>query len=360
MVALPQGIFMKIAIESFSVLILVIGLFPMIKKDNWVFRIFDYPRFQKLVLCLTILVFWLIIGFSLFSAFDYLLFVGVAMLAVFQMYQIYPFTVLSPKMVEKTGGGSKFPSLFVMVNNVYQYNKNFSKILELVQKENPDILLLVETDQTWADEMQELKKNYPNFVEKPLDNTYGMLFYSKLPIISYEVLHLIDPEVPSIEAIIELEGGHQVKLFAIHPTPPVPHENPRSTDRDAEILLVGKKVKEYNKPSLVLGDLNDVGWSYTSELFLKVSGLLDPRRGRGLFSTFHAKYFFLRWPLDHIFVSKHFTLDNLKIHNNTGSDHFPISAKFSLRPFNNNESLDVDASEMKEAEEKIKKGKENG
>jgi hypothetical protein len=30
-----------------------------------------------------------------------------------------------------------------------------------------------------------------------------------------------------------------------------------STDRDAEILMVGK-YKEYNKPCLVMGDMNDV------------------------------------------------------------------------------------------------------
>jgi hypothetical protein len=30
-------------------------------------------------------------------------------------------------------------------------------------------------------------------------------------------------------------------IIRIHPTPPVPQENPESTERDAEILLVGEK-----------------------------------------------------------------------------------------------------------------------
>jgi endonuclease/exonuclease/phosphatase (EEP) superfamily protein YafD len=350
---------MKTLLEILSILILVAGLVPVIKKDYWTFRIFDYPRFQKFVICLAILGIWIFLGFSEFSTLNYILFGGLVMMAVFQMYQIYPFTFLSSKMVEGTGASSSFPTIAVMVINVYQYNKNYKKILDLVQSENPDVVLLVETDKDWAKSMNGLKTSHNNFVEIPQDNTYGMLFYSKFSIISYNVLHLIDPEIPSIEAFIELNSGDQVKIFAIHPTPPVPSENPSSTERDAEILLVGKKVKDYDKPAMVLGDLNDVGWSYTSELFLKISGLLDPRRGRGMFSTFHAKYFFLRWPLDHIFVSKHFTLDNLKIHENIGSDHFPISAKFSLKPDNGNENLQADKEEKEEADEKIEKGRSN-
>jgi endonuclease/exonuclease/phosphatase (EEP) superfamily protein YafD len=350
---------MKTTIEILSILILVAGLVPVIKKDYWTFRIFDYPRFQKFVICLTLVAIWLFIGFSAFSTLDFILFGGLVIMAVFQMYQIYPFTLFSPNMVESTGASSSFPSISVMVINVYQNNKNFKKTLDLVQDENPDVVLLVETDQGWSQSMNSLKTNHPHFVEIPQDNTYGMLFYSKFPIISYKVLHLIDPEIPSIEALIELDSGDRVKIFAIHPTPPVPTENPSSTDRDAEILLVSKKVKDYDKPTLVLGDLNDVGWSYTSELFLKISGLLDPRRGRGMFSTFHAKYFFLRWPLDHIFVSKHFTLDNLKIHRNIGSDHFPLSAKFSLKPNNGNENMVADKEEKEDADEKIENGISN-
>ena len=51
--------------------------------------------------------------------------------------------------------------------------------------------------------------------------------------------------------------------------------------------------------------------------------MLDPRAGR-MYNTFHARYWFLRWPLDHVFVSDAFLLRGLKRLPAFGSDHFPI------------------------------------
>ena len=96
--------------------------------------------------------------------------------------------------------------------------------------------------------------------------------------------------------------------------------------------MVAQKAKNSDLPVLVMGDLNDVAWSYTTELFAKTSGLLDPRRGLGFFNSFNAKYFFLRFPLDHIFCSTDFSLTSLKRMNSCGSDHFPMCANLQFDP----------------------------
>lgn len=116
--------------------------------------------------------------------------------------------------------------------------------------------------------------------------------------------------------------------------PPSPTESATATDRDAELLLVGREIEFMNEPVLVFGDLNDVAWSSTSKLFQKISGLLDPRKGRGLFNTFHANYPLLRWPLDHIFHSRDFMVKDIQVLPNIGSDHFPVYGKFQYQPNN--------------------------
>jgi endonuclease/exonuclease/phosphatase (EEP) superfamily protein YafD len=104
----------------------------------------------------------------------------------------------------------------------------------------------------------------------------------------------------------------------------VPTESVRSNERDAELLFVGRMIKEQDAPTIVAGDLNDVAWSRTTKLFQKISGLLDPRIGRGLYSSFHAKYPLIKFPLDHVFHTNHFRLVELKRLPNIGSDHYPI------------------------------------
>ncbi|MDB4673529.1 hypothetical protein OAF27_01825, partial [Verrucomicrobiales bacterium] len=76
--------------------------------------------------------------------------------------------------------------------------------------------------------------------------------------------------------------------------------------------------------------LNDVAWSSTTRDFKKVSGMLDPRIGRGFYNSFHAKNWYIRFPLDHIFITDEFTLVDLRRLRNIGSDHFPVAITLAL------------------------------
>ena len=92
------------------------------------------------------------------------------------------------------------------------------------------------------------------------------------------------------KATLKLPSGQLVKTWGLHPKPPVPAENDRSTARDKELMKVAFKAKRETLPVIIMGDLNDVAWSYVTGLLSKTSGLLDPRRGRGFYSTFSSYY----------------------------------------------------------------------
>lgn len=338
-------------------LLLLTVLLPLVKKDLWVFRIFDYPRFQKFIIIGLLSAIW-IIHFYSSNYWPHHIYTFLLSFSFLHLgYLIIPFTFLGKKMIARVKQTDN-QCLNLLVANIYQNNQSYDRILNLVKQNNPDIIFLLETNNQWLEGVKSLREEYPHHIEIPKENTYGLLFYSKLPLLHQEINYLIDPEIPSIVADVKF-NNQAIRMYGLHPTPPVPKENLHSTDRDAEILLVGAMAKKYKGPCIVFGDLNDVAWSYTTKLFLKTSGLLDPRRGRGFYSTFHAKYFLLRWPLDHYFVSSHFRLIKMKVEKNIHSDHFPISICLVIHNEDKTNAMKADDEDRKMAVQKIEAGLTN-
>merc|ERR1711916_44872 len=244
--------------------------------------------------------------------------------AIAQVIQIFPYTVFSKKQVEACRNPESDKMISIFVANIYMYNSKTEKVKKLISEAEPDIILLLETNNFWANTMAYLKEDYEYFVEHPLENTYGMLFYSKHKLSDTQIRFLISEEIPSISTKVTLPSGKEFDFYGIHPKPPVPQESESSLERDTELILVGKEIAENKNPSIVAGDLNDVAWSYTTKLFQKTGNLRDPRKGRGFFSTYHANYKFFRWPLDHIFHTESFELVHMERMRNIDSDHFPI------------------------------------
>ncbi|TLV02253.1 endonuclease/exonuclease/phosphatase family protein [Dyadobacter luticola] len=345
----------KLGLEIAGGLIILFTLIPIIKNDYWTFRVFEYPRLQKLFLNILIAIVFIYLGLETF--FDGLFLAMLSANAIYIFSKVFPFTFFAKKVLLAAQKHEPKNRLRIISSNVFQDNKNTKGCLQILRKYDPDIILLLETDKFWYEGTKELAEKYPHQVLVPLENTYGMLLYSRLELIEPQVRYLVDEEIPSILTNVRLESGQEIVLYCVHPTPPVPGENSHSTERDKELLLVAKEVKENQLPCIVVGDLNDVAWSYTTELFTKISGMLDPRVGRGFYNTFHAKFPFLRFPLDHVFCSTDFKLIDLKRLPNFNSDHFPILIflQYEARASEQQEEPVPDQDDLELAEEKINK-----
>lgn len=348
-------IFMKLTLLIFCFILLIITLLPFVKKEYWVFRVCEYPRLQKFVLCcicIALLTFYLLQHDLII-----LIFLGLMVLnAGYLLYLIIPFTKIGKYQVLNVVKHIPENSISLMIANVLQDNSNYKGCLQEIERVQPDIVLLLETNSEWEENMNLLHEKFPFHVKVPLENKYGMLLYSKFELNNTSVHYMVEEDIPSIHTEVLLKSGQSVQLFAVHPTPPVPNENPSSAERDKELLLVADLAKKSKLPVIVIGDLNDVAWSYTTTLFLKMSGLLDPRKGRGFFNSFHAHYPFLRFPLDHAFISVDWKLNKIARLNNFDSDHFPIfiSLQFEKNAHLDQKAMTPDEDDVKLAEKKKK------
>ncbi|TGE16829.1 endonuclease/exonuclease/phosphatase family protein [Hymenobacter elongatus] len=356
-VLLIHGFTLFLAVAS-----LVATLLPLLRETAWWIRIFDFPRLQIVTVTLITMGGGFMLGWHELPGYWGLSLLAALVVAVgYQSFRIVPYTPVASKQVGDSTltDGSRHLSLAVM--NVLQYNKQGGRALAVLQETDPDIIMAVETDQWWYEQLKPLEKTHPYTCHEPLDNTYGLLFFSRLPLDKCEIKYLLDDDVPSLHGRVQLADGQTwVRLYGLHPKPPAPAESKTSTKRDAELLLVGKEIDRKEEPTIVFGDMNDVAWSHTSELFRRISGLLDPRVGRGLLPTFHADHIALRWPLDHVFVSPDFKVDEMARLPYVGSDHFPIYIKLSYEPHDKEEQEDnceqADHEDHEEANEKIHEG----
>ncbi len=334
---------------------------PFSRTDSAWIRMFDFPRTHIAIggLCVTLL-YWLFV-WSLQTIAES---AGLALLmlcVLYQGYKISPYTFLASPQVQASNAHGSAGAFSLLISNVLMENRNAREYLEIVRRADPDIVLAVETDQWWVEQLGVLDQKYRYTVKYPLANCYGMFLCSRLKLIDPQIKFLIEPNVPSIHTVVELESSDRIVLHCLHPEPPQPGHGQDSTERDAELLVVARAVKESGAPALVAGDLNDVAWSRTTKLFQKISGLLDPRIGRGLYNTFSAKNPLFRWPLDHVFHSNHFRLLQLERLPSFGSDHFPVFIRLSYEPETKaqQEQPEADMGDHEEAAEKIEQGKNN-
>lgn len=323
---------LKLVLQIFGGIAVLLTLLPLVAMDYWWIRMFDFPHIQLTILTfVAFIVYFVKFDIKLYK--DYAFVIILAGCLLFQFTKIYPYTAFASYEVLNSTDKNSEKKISIYTANVFQKNKKPEKLIEEIKQKDADIYLFLETNTRWKETItKNLPSAYKYRVEIPLDNTYGMLLYSKLPLIDPQINYLVDDSIPSIHSKLVLRSNDTVNLYTIHPTPPMPQHNPLSTDRDAEMMIIANKSRSSKLPVLVIGDFNDVAWSATTTLFQNVGELLDVRKGRGFYNTFNAKSVLFRWPLDHIFISSEFRVETITLGKDINSDHFPTYTVLTFEP----------------------------
>lgn len=335
-----------------AVICLVTSLLPFVPLPHGAFRVFEFPRLQSAWISGVTLV--LILAFLPWAGWVLVFAAMLAAAFLIQAWHIARFTPLWSRRSYAFDGEKETASIVrLLVANVKMSNRDYGPLQKLVAETSPDIAVFIEVDDDWIEALESAIRGYDHRMSFAQDNGYGMLLVSHFPLRDDEIQFLLNPEVPSFDMRIDHPDGGAFRLLAVHPEPPVANHD--TIGRDAELSRIAELVRGDDEPVIVTGDLNDVAWSRTTRRFLRVSRLLDPREGRGHYNSFDARFWFLRWPLDHIFHSPHFKLAQIKRLDHIGSDHFPMYYELALtdqeRP--RRETDAADEQDMEEVEELV-------
>ncbi|NEN22253.1 endonuclease/exonuclease/phosphatase family protein [Cryomorpha ignava] len=343
-------------------ILIILNLLPIVPNQHWAFRAWDFGRIQLLILELLVSIF----GWALISDADtvfYIIQALIILVIVQNMWLLFPYTPLyNKKSRSKTENSSKLMSILSV--NVYQFNTDYHLLINLIAEQKPDIVFTVESNSDWEKQLCVIENDYPYHHKHTLENTYGMHFYSKHEIVNAKTHTFVSDDIPSFEIDLKLKDDTDFTFFGVHPPPPSPSEEQTSKERDGDLLSVAKRIDKLDQPIIVAGDFNNVAWARSSKLFHRTSGLIDPRLGYGLVSTFHAKYKFLRVPIDLLFHSSHIYIEDFKRLSAIGSDHFPMFCSFYIDKISHSQEDEIEEKEpgdKEDVEEKIEAGKkENG
>ena len=226
-----------------------------------------------------------------------------------------------------TGGpqASTRGSFKVAVANILTANRDHNAVLSFARKENPDLLVLIETNDRWVQAMSPLNEIYPYKLFVSRAQHFGMMVFSKNSIKAAETRYFLkNQNIPSLLFELSIKG-QTYHIAAIHALPPVGIERLRL--RTAHLQAVANWVSSRPGPTLVAGDLNTTPFSHAYKQFLETAGLNDPRKNRGFLPTwgpFSPSQ--LRIPIDHILPTSGLDITSLTVGPDIGSDHRPLVA----------------------------------
>jgi endonuclease/exonuclease/phosphatase (EEP) superfamily protein YafD len=283
---------------------------------SWFFDLFSHFRIQQTLL-LIIGISWLLLAGQLIKA-------ALALLVLF--YCLLSLLKYHRQPRSKVNSSAKnFVSVFLA--NLYACNKQHEKVIDLIRKENPDMVVLIEVNEAWEGSLKEMIKDYGESKIMPREGFYGIAVFSKIPLKLVQVETLDASQIPSLQCIFE-RGPQEIVLWATHPRSPRRVKTWRL--RNKQLINLSQKILADLRPTLVVGDLNTTPWCTWFKV-LKAHRLRDSAEGFGIRGTWPTWLpFFMRIPLDHILISPEIQILERRVLQDIGSDHLPIFVRFGI------------------------------
>jgi endonuclease/exonuclease/phosphatase (EEP) superfamily protein YafD len=292
----------------------IASLMPLAARLGWAFDLATHFRVQYVVIDALLAVALAAQRKLVFSAL-------LTACAALSAWVALPYVALTSNPAAAPAG----PTIKLLSANVLYRNHSSKRLLEIVRRESPDVVVLIEYTPEWAQMVDELRAAYPHRVEGPGSGAFGIALFSRFELESATPFDLGD--VSEIEARLLTPRG-ALTLFAVHlrsPTTPW-----RGALRNRQLDGLAQRVERVVGPVAVIGDFNLTPYSPYFSDWLARTRLTDTRRGRTLSPSWPTWLPIAAIPIDHCAVSGDVTIVAHRSLPAFGSDHYPIVAELEL------------------------------
>lgn len=217
-------------------------------------------------------------------------------------------------------GASNEQPLRLLEINVHTSNRNHQAVLDCIQRNDPDVVALLEVDETWMRALEPLLYRYAFHLAHPRPDNFGIAVFSKLPWRNERVVMLGPAMLPTITAYLSMSGDTSVRLVVTHPLPPVGRS--QAAARDAHLSELADLID--SDRAILVGDLNVSMWSPAYNRLVRRSELLNARQGFGIQASWPDNLRPLRIPIDHCLLRGLMDVLDCRVLRSVGSDHLPL------------------------------------
>ncbi len=212
--------------------------------------------------------------------------------------------------------------------NIDAANTDAARLLDLLQAEDPDVVLLIELRPAmYARLAPALERRYPHRYVQPRPGYFGIGLFSRLPLAGARHFDLDYPDAPAIAARILTARG-ALTFVGVHLDWPV---TPASVSgRNRQLAALGAYLAGLEGPTVLAGDLNLTPWPARFVRLLETANLRDPARRRLLRNTWPSLAPALGIAIDHCLVTPGVAVAGFRVGAAFGSDHRPLIVDLGL------------------------------
>lgn len=210
----------------------------------------------------------------------------------------------------------------LLVVNIHLDNPDLGPLLELIERESPDVVGVIELTPHAAAALAVLGQRFPASAIEPRDDPFGIGVWSRLPGSRIDQVAMPPLDLPALQ--LHWSDPLPGSLWLVHPFPPIDGE--ATHWRNAQLDYVAGLIRG-DVDAVLAGDLNATPWSAAYRRLRGHTGLADSGAAEWPWPTWFGPNRwlpFLAVPIDHVLHAAAWRVRSHRVGPDIGSDHRPV------------------------------------
>ena len=167
------------------------------------------------------------------------------------------------------------PSITFLQSSASELGEDWELSLNSILKQQSDIICFLELTPDWEAVLRDrLGRQYPNSAELTRIDFHGMAIYTKFKIVSVDTIYYED--LPTLQAHIQLDPKHDVRIFATNTNPPLFRKSFEQLRNQLD--SIARRVQQDPAPAITAGNYNLDQFSEELQDFRARANLNDSRK----------------------------------------------------------------------------------